>query len=228
MKDISKLAINDILSESAHYKVINLKNGLVEMIHLESGAEVSIDYNYVEKCIDSGDEYATEIKVGKEDKFWTQKQIDDAILKGDMLPADLKAGDLKQKGIRTIWEDIHTSQVFTVCFKKADKAKSQKALKNELEQQREYAIGLIEKAKKDKKSMAEAYKIALEHIQNNPISEIEEGEERILRGYKVQFTSRDGKYNCVDMDLSEENNIRPVNINSLQWLIFDNVKYIVE
>jgi len=228
MKNISKLEINSVLSESAHYKVIDFTNGLVKLFHLESEQEVTINREYIKNCIDSGDEYDVEVKVGKEDKFWTQKQIDDTVLTSKYAPGDLKVGDLKQKGIRTIWEDIHTSQVFTVCFKKADKVKSQKALKAELEQQREYSIGLIEKAKKDKKSMAEAYKVALKYIQNNPISEIEEGEERILRGYKIQFSSRDGKYNCVDMDLPDGDNIRPVNILTLQWIIINNVKYIVE
>ena len=220
MKDISKLKENGVLSENAHYKVIRLNENTVDLIHLESDSEVNIDYGYLSKCIQSGDEYDTEIKVGREDKFWTENQL--SLL--SINPDNKQPGDLKRKGIRTIWEEIHTSQVFTVCFKKSDKVKTQKAIKAELD----YAISLIDKAKKDKKSMAEAYKIALEHVQNNPISAIEEGEERILRGYKIQFTSRDGKYNCVDMDIADDNNIRPVNINSIQWLIFNNTKYIVE
>ena len=43
-----------------------------------------------------------------------------------------------------------------------------------------------------KKSMAVAYKEALEHIQNNPIKDFIEGGDRVLRGYKMQFVSRDG------------------------------------
>ena len=31
-------------------------------------------------------------------------------------------------------------------------------------------------------------------IQNNPIKDFIEGEDRVLRGYKMQFVSRDGKY----------------------------------
>lgn len=226
MKDINKLKVNDILSEMSHYKVISVNGNNTELLHLETESVVGIGTGYIQKCIESGDEYDTEIKVGREDKFWTQKQIDDATLKGDILP-DVKPGDLKLKGIRTIWEEIYTPQVFTVCFKKSDKAKTQKAFATELENQRVYAVTLIEKAKKDKKSMAEAYKIALEHIQKHPISDIEEGEERVLRGYKVQFSSRDGRYSCVDMDIAE-NNIRPVNITTISWLIYNNIKYIVE
>lgn len=82
-----------------------------------------------------------------------------------------------------------------------------------------------------KKSMAVAYKEALEHIQNNPIKDFIEGEDRVLRGYKMQFVSRDGKYKCLDMDIersSKEDGIRLVNINTIKQLIFNGVKYVVE
>ena len=64
---------------------------------------------------------------------------------------------------------------------------------------------------------------------NNPIPKIVEGEDRVLRGYKIQFESRDGKYQCIDMDIEDsENNVRLVNINTIKWLIIDNIKYIVQ
>ena len=52
-----------------------------------------------------------------------------------------------------------------------------------------------------------------------------------LRGYKIQFESRDGRYDCVDMDITKtdkESGVRPVNINTIKYLIFDGVKYVVE
>lgn len=58
-----------------------------------------------------------------------------------------------------------------------------------------------------------------------------QGEDRVLRGYKIQFESRDGRYDCVDMDITKtdkESGIRPVNILTIKWLIFNGVKYIVE
>ncbi len=79
--------------------------------------------------------------------------------------------------------------------------------------------------------MATAYKEALEHIQNNPIKDFIEGEDRVLRGYKMQFVSRDGKYKCLDMDIernSKEDGIRLVNINTIKALVFNGVKYVVE
>lgn len=60
---------------------------------------------------------------------------------------------------------------------------------------------MIDKARKQGKSMAIAYKEALEYIQDNPIKDYIEGEDRVLGGYKMQFVSRDGKYKCKDMDI---------------------------
>lgn len=114
--------------------------------------------SYLKNYTNSADLFETTVKVTKEDK---------------------KDGTL---GIRSIWENIHSGQVFTVCFKKQDKPN-------------------------------------------------EEGEDRVLRGYKIQFESRDGRYDCVDMDITKtdkESGIRPVNILTIKWLIFNGVKYIVE
>ena len=63
------------------------------------------------------------------------------------------------------------------------------------------------------------------------LTHFESGEDRVLRGYKIQFESRDGRYNCVDMDIQQtdkESGVRPVNINTIKYLIFDGVKYVVE
>ena len=193
-----------LLSESSHYMVKRVEESRLICKHIESGDEVAIGEEYALKYTNSADEYVDTVKVGKEDKK-------------DGTP-----------GIRTIFEQIHSSQVFTVCFTKQDKPKTLKAIKTEKEAQREKAIELIEKAKKNKKSMAEAYKTALEYIQENPISSFTKGEERILRGYKIQFDSRDGRYNCIDVDITDENNVRPVNINTIKWLIFNGTKFIVE
>ncbi len=76
--------------------------------------------------------------------------------------------------------------------------------------------------------MKTAYAAALKMVQENPISEYAPGEMRELRGYKVQFNSRDGRYDCIDMDLPKNDNVRPVNINTLQWLVYRGVKYVVE
>lgn len=120
---------------------------------------------------------------------------------------------------------------FTVVFKKQDKAKTKKQFESEKEAQRMEAISMIDKAKRQEKSMATAYKEALEFVQSNPIKDYTEGEDRVLRGFKIQFVSRDGKYRCMDMDIEKtekDTGERLVNINTISQLIYNGVKYTVE
>lgn len=196
-----------IYSETSHYIVENISFSKVDCKHYESGDNVTLSNDYVNKFLKSADSYEKEIKVTKEDKK-------------DGTP-----------GIRTIFEGIHNSHVFTVCFKKQDKLKSSKKFKEEVNELAARVCEEIDKVKSSKKGVTEWAKNTIYSLMLNPISKYEEGEERILRGYKIQFESRDGRYNCVDMDIvktDKESGVRPVNINSIIWLIYDNVKYIVE
>lgn len=205
--NIKEIEVGDIFSEESHYVVNKVTKDKVEFLHLESGKKVSLSNEYVANLLNTSDQYDNEVKVGKEDKK-------------DGTP-----------GIRTIFENIKSSEVFTVVFKKQDKPKTKKAIEAEKETQRAEAVALIDKAKKAKKSMATAYKEALEFIQNNPIKDYIEGEDRILRGYKMQFVSRDGKYRCMDMDITrtdKETGERLVNINTISQLIYNGTKYIVD
>lgn len=205
--NIKEIEVGDIFSEESHYVVNKVAKDKVEFLHLESGKKVYLSNEYVANLLNTSDQYDNEVKVGKEDKK-------------DGTP-----------GIRTIFENIKSSEVFTVVFKKQDKPKTKKAIEAEKEAQRAEAVALIDKAKKSKKSMATAYKEALEFIQNNPIKDYVEGEDRILRGYKMQFVSRDGKYRCMDMDITrtdKETGERLVNINTISQLIYNGTKYIVD
>ena len=67
----------------------------------------------------------------------------------------------------------------------------------------------------------------IEKLISNPIS-TSIIEERILKGYKTQFKSINGLYDVIDLDITDGNGKRQVNINTIKWLIFDDVKYIVE
>lgn len=195
----------DILSESSHYKVKSILGSSVILEHFESKNEVAIDKGYLTNFCSTADGYTTEVKVTKEDK---------------------KDGTL---GIRSIWENIHSSKVFTVCFKKQDKAKSQKKLNEEIDYLVKQFSADIDKVKANKKGVAERAKKLITELIREPILPYEEGEDRVLRGYKIQFESRDGKYQCIDMDIEDsENNVRLVNINTIKWLIIDNTKYIVQ
>lgn len=205
--NIKEIEVGDIFSEESHYVVKEIKKDGIVFNHLESGNAVTLNNRYVQELLNTSDQYEREVKVGKEDKK-------------DGTP-----------GIRTIFEDIKSSEVFTVVFKKQDKIKTKKQIETEKETQRTEALTLIDKAKKAKKSMAIAYKEALEFIQNNPIKDYIEGEDRVLRGYKMQFVSRDGKYKCMDMDIvktEKETGERLVNINTISQLIYNGIKYIVE
>ena len=201
-KEIKK---GDILSESSHYRVKNILGNSIILEHFESRNEVSIDKDYLHNFCNTADNYITEIKVTKEDK---------------------KDGTL---GIRSIWENIYNNKVFTVCFKKQDTKKSNKQFTTEVNALAEQMCKEIDQVKASKKGVADWAKKTLHALMSNPIPKIVEGEDRVLRGYKIQFESRDGKYQCIDMDIEDsENNIRLVNINTIKWLIIDNIKYIVQ
>lgn len=202
------IAVNDVLSEVSHYKVIGINaDDSIRVVHTESGDVVNIGEFYVRNYIKSGDNYDREVEVTKEDK---------------------KDGTL---GIRSIFEGIHSGQVFTVCFKKQDKPKSKRKLQEEIDAIVEQFSNTIDTVKNNKKGVANAAKNLITELVNNPVLPYEEGEDRILRGYKIQFESRDGRYDCVDMDIvrnDKESGIRPVNILTIKWLIFNGVKYIVK
>ena len=201
-KEIKK---GDILSESSHYRVKNILGSSVILEHFESRNEVAIDKDYLHNFCNTADSYITEIKVTKEDK---------------------KDGTL---GIRSIWENIYNNKVFTVCFKKQDTKKSNKQFTTEVNALAEQMCKEIDQVKASKKGVADWAKKTLHALMSNPIPKIVEGEDRVLRGYKIQFESRDGKYQCIDMDIEDpENNVRLVNINTIKWLIIDNIKYIVQ
>lgn len=201
------LSEGKIISESSHYIVKSIAGSTAKLIHFESGEEIQIGLSYLANYTHSGDNFEQVVKVTKEDKR-------------DGTP-----------GIRTIWESIHSGQVFTVCFKKQDTVKSQKRINYEIEAISQNFCDDIDKIQKSKKGVADAAKKFVEELIKNPILPYVEGEERVLRGYKVQFESRDGRYNCVDMDIvrsDKESGLRPVNINTIKYLIYDNIKYVVE
>ena len=207
IEQINQLKQGSIISESSHYIVNRVSGSTAWLTHFESGEEVQIGMSYLKNYTNSADLFETTVKVTKEDK---------------------KNGTL---GIRSIWENIHSGQVFTVCFKKQDKPKSKRKLQEEIDAIVEQFSNSIDTVKNNKKGVANAAKNLITELVNNPVLPYEEGEDRVLRGYKIQFESRDGRYNCIDMDIQQtdkESGVRPVNINTIKYLIFDGVKYVVE
>lgn len=204
IEDIKQLKNGAVLSESSHYIIKSHDSEKAVVKHFESGDTTMISLDYLQRFTDSADLYSKVVKVTKEDK---------------------KDGTL---GIRSIFEGIHSSKVFTVCFKKQDKPKSKKQYDEEVAKVIEDFSTKIEKVKNSKKGVTEASKSLISELMSNPILPYVEGEDRVLRGYKIQFESRDGKYQCVDMDIEQtdkESGVRPVNINTIKWLIYDGIKY---
>ena len=201
---VKKFKVGDVLSESSHYIVTDINGINVVLKHQESGDSIHISKIYIENHLESADDFTNEVKVTREDK---------------------KDGTL---GIRSIFEGIHGSQVFTVCFKKQDTPKSQRKLNAEIATLISDFSKEIDTIQKNKKGVADAAKKFAEELIKNPILPYEEGEDRVLRGFKIQFESRDGRYNCIDMDIEDTNNVRPVNINTIRWIILGGTKYVVE
>lgn len=207
IEQINQLKQGSIISESSHYIVNRVSGSTAWLTHFESGEEVQIGMSYLKNYTNSADLYDTTVEVTKEDK---------------------KDGTL---GIRSIWENIHSGQVFTICFKKQNKPKSKRKLQEEIDAIVEQFSNSIDAVKNNKKGVANAAKNLVTELVSNPVLPYEEGEDRVLRAYKIQFESRDGRYDCVDMDIvrtDKESGIRPVNINTIKWLIFNGVKYIVK
>lgn len=207
IEKINQLEKGAVISESSHYIVDRVAGSTVHLKHFESGEDVQIGISYLKNYTNSADLYDTTVEVTKEDK---------------------KDGTL---GIRSIFENIHSSQVFTVCFKKQDKPKSKTKLNQQIEALSQMLVEEIDRVKAQRKGVADTAKKFISELINNPILPYEEGEDRVLRGYKVQFASRDGRYDCVDMDIvrtDKEPGIRPVNILTIKWLIYNGVKYVVE
>lgn len=228
--NLNEIEVGDVFSEQVHYTFIGKNNDSYEFKHLGSGSPVKLNSKYVEDLLQTADQYQTEVEVGKEDKLWTAKQITDAV-KAGTLKADhqYRVGDIRQKGIRSIWADIHSSQVFTVSFNKQAKELTKKALLDAKQQQLDEAIKAIEAARIGKKGVAKIAEEAIKKIQDNPVLPIQAGDERILRGYKIEFTSITGQYDVVDMDIDDpKGNVRKVNVNEINYLVYGGVKYIVK
>ena len=223
--NIADIKAGDVFSEESHYVYVGPKNQGHQFKHLESNNLITLDAKYVTDLLKTADQFEEVIEVGVEDKAWTQKQIDEAKKKGTLeADSQIREGDLKLKGIRSVWSDIHTTEVFSVCFNKKGKALTKKAYN-----------ALIDKQIQDALAETGTGKVTLEDafrkVINNPINQVEAPVERVLRGYKIQFSSVSGFYDVIDMDIEDDgkgSNIRKVNITEIKWLVVGGIKYIVE
>lgn len=222
--DVNDLKQGDVFSEESHYRFQQRSIKGFEFTHVASGQTITLDEKYVTDLLTPADQFTQEMEVGKEDKYWTEKQIAEAIKKRE-LPADTKVrvGDVRVPGIRTIWANIYSSKVFTVFFYKQDKELSSKALTEAREKQIAEAM-----SKLGARVVASKIRKVVEEIVNNPVLPSAPGELRKLRGYKTQFSSINGNYGVIDLDITSGSAERQVNVNQIQELIYDGVRYIVK
>lgn len=225
---LNETKVGDIFSEQSHYSFLGKKGDKYQFAHLESGNTINLDEKYVTELLQTADQYHSDVEVGIEDKKWTAKQIQEAEKNGNWTKGDVRVGDVRQKGILSIWNDIHSQQVFTVNFNKANTELSNKALEAARETQLNEALNAIASAAKAKKGVAMAATEAIKKIQQNPVIPIIKGDERKLRGYKTQFDSINGVYTVIDMDITTGMPQRQVNVREINWLVFNGVKYIVK
>lgn len=229
--NLGSLKTGDVFSEQSHYIFKEVIGDRYFFEHVESGNRVDLDEEYVKNLLQTADQFENEVKVGREDKYWTAKQIADAKKSGE-LPQNttVREGDLRVQGIRSIWAGIHSQQVFTVHFNKQNEELGPRKLAEEKNKQLEEAVTQITEAQKGKRGVAKVAEEVIKNIQENPVLPIKKGEERKLRGYKTQFDSINGYYDVIDLDKLHDKGgpNRKVNVNEINWLVFNGTRYIVE
>lgn len=218
MVNIKDIQVGDLFNELSYFSVVKVNPTSVTFKHLATGTEVDLGNDYVSNLLSSADSYVSEQVVGIEDKLWTAKQLTDA------KNTTNQVGDVRVPGMKSIWDSIG-SKVFRVCFVKKGKELSKTAYNKLIVEKLEAATYTLEKAKTSKKGVTTVAVELLEDLIRNPIVSHVPGEERILRGWKLQHESLDGQYAVMDSDLMEK---RVVNLNTIKWIIVDGVKYIKE
>jgi hypothetical protein len=218
MVNIKDIQAGDLFNELSYFSVVKTNPTSVTFKHLATGTEVDLGNDYVSNLLSSADSYVSEETVGIEDKLWTQKQLTDA---GNTTN---QVGDVRVLGMKSIWDSIG-SKVFRVSFIKKGKELSKTAYTKAIKARLDDATSILEKAKTSKKGVTTVAIELMEDLIHNPIISAIPGEERILRGWKLQHESLDGQYAVMDSDLMEK---RVVNLNTIQWIILDGVKYIKE
>lgn len=227
--DFNEVQPGHIFSEISIYTVDQVTPDKAIFVHHGSGQKVELSKDYITNLLVSADHSYEIREVGKEDKLWTEKQIEDAIKAGHIKAGEKKPGDLRIEGIKTIWSGIG-SHVFTVTFQKKGTALSAKAFKALVEARSKKATEELERVKTSKKGVKEAAEAIILDLLENPVERFEAGEIRVLRGYKINQESEDGFYKVLDLDKTNDpmKGIRLVNINTIQELTYNGVTYIVK
>jgi hypothetical protein len=181
MVNINDIQPLDLFCELSYFSVVKVNPTSVTFKHLGTGKEVDLGNDYVSQILTSADSYTTSEVVGIEDKLWTAKQLTDA------KNTTNQVGDVRVPGMKSIWDGIG-SKVFRVSFIKKGKELSKTAYNKLIAEKLESATYTLEKAKNSKKGVTTVAVELLEDLIRNPIISNVPGEERILRGWKLQHS----------------------------------------
>ena len=198
MLKFKEIAKGDFFSENPYYQVEKVHTDSVDFKVLGTDQIINVDNEIIEANFHSSDIYSKEVMLTKTGKK-----------------------DGSAPGIRQVFEE-YGSDICTVVFYKADTKKSKTVYKKELGEQASKAAALIEKARSGKKSMLTAAVEEISKIQANPILDFIPGELRVMTGYKIGFTSTDGKYAFMDVEKGQQ---RLVNINTIVSFTGNDTKY---
>lgn len=232
----------EYFSLASHYQSKEdslLSNQMVHAVQLSDDSPIAITGSYVAGKCKSASYFEEIVHVGYENKYWTKKQVTDWIQNENLTETAIeegwtdddwfntindtpRVGDLKLKGIKSIFEDIRDQSVFTVFFYKVDKKKTKKEYNAEIESRVQKFMEPVIKAKTSKKSMEDAAREAVMDLIENPVLDYHPGELRQMICYKEQFSSKDGRYKVFDLEAKET---RLVNLPKVQTIIYDKVKY---
>lgn len=231
--DVNKIEIGDVFSEFSGFKVVDQQGNKVDMLHIQSGQEVTITTDYIKAHLVSGDQYSETITTGLRNKYWTSGQIEEIIKKGKFkneleIP---KEGQLRVEGLQTVFQNIPVGKVFTVTFRKKGTELSDSQVLKKKQQLIADSIKRIEAVQKAKKGVKEQAEKELELVLNTNIPNYEPGDLRTLRGIKLERYSDTGFYNVKDLNFPdgyEKDNKRLVNINTLESIIVDDTLWTLE
>lgn len=228
MTNYTDLRPGDFLTEISSYTVKTVDKDKTVLIHGESRKEVTIAKNYVELYMIPADQYTSEVIVGKEDTYWTEKQIQEAIAKGVPNASNLREGDLKAKGIRSIFLDYPLRTACAVCFFKKDKPLSAKAYEKAIEDKIAQDLQEITNGNKSLKDV-------LAESNKKPVLNYIPGEERVMIGYKISNFSQTSDYKFMDVKVPNPSSPggfdhieKSIDLSTIKWMVADGIKYILK
>ncbi len=227
MLNFQDLRAGDFLTELSNYTVLKTSVDSVDLVHGNTGQKVTIGKPYAEVFLIPADQFVKEEKVGREDTYWTQKQIDEAVSKGVPGAEKLTVGDLKAKGIRSIFLDYPLNTACAVCFVKKDKPLSKAAYEKALEEKTQRDLLEITAGNKSLKEV-------LVESNRNPVLGYVPGEERVMIGYKMSNLSATSDYDFMDVKVPGSTQTgfthlqKSIDLSTIKWMVADGVKYSVK